>query len=53
MVACVALAIHGDPVRLKDLLHSDPDLFDAIWYVAFPPKQEAGSDIDQILQSGK
>lgn len=36
MIASLALATKADPVGLLALLREEPDLFDSIWYAAFP-----------------
>lgn len=48
----MAIATHADPLGLRELLFTEPDFFDSLWYAAFPPKDEDDSlsDIDRILQ---
>ena len=36
MIASLALATKSDPIGLLALLREEPDLFDSIWYAAFP-----------------
>ena len=48
MVAVLARATGADPVGLWTLLHEEPDVFDSIWYGAFPPKRP-GFDVDEVL----
>ena len=57
MVAALAVATNSDPLVLFDVLFSRPDLFDALWYSAFLPKDVSTlpsgnpkSDIDEILE---
>lgn len=54
MVASLAIAARCDPLRLLDCLYEQPDVFDSIWFAAFPPRREKAdgrprSDIDDIL----
>lgn len=36
MIATLSMATKVDPIRLLALLREEPDLFDSIWYAAFP-----------------
>ena len=50
-MAIAAKATGHDPLSLLRLIHEAPDVFDSIWYSAFPPERP-GFDIDKELHRG-
>lgn len=36
MIATLSMATKVDPIRLLALVREEPDLFDSLWYAAFP-----------------
>lgn len=49
VVAVLSHATRADPLALLKLVRDDPRMFDAMWYLAFPPPRQGGCDIDAIL----
>lgn len=44
MIASLALATKADSIGLLTLLREEPDLFDSLWYAAFPVVEFAAQE---------